>query len=121
MPSEIGRKLRLKGSDKKKRVKGDLTVMVQKDKQNIHLFSNMHHAPAEGSFCDEYGNALKAATVQDCNRLMGYVDKSDPMTNSYSLADGTWQKMKKKFFHLLDLSIFKSFILLTSSGSKFSH
>jgi hypothetical protein len=29
--------------------------------------------------------------------------------------------MKKKFFHLLDLSIFKSFILLTSSGSKFSH
>jgi hypothetical protein len=36
---------------------------------------NMHHSPAEGNFCDEYGNALKLGTVQDYNRHMGYVDK----------------------------------------------
>jgi hypothetical protein len=31
--------------------------------------------PAEGTFCDEYGNPLKPATVQDSNRHTGYVDR----------------------------------------------
>jgi hypothetical protein len=38
--------------------------------------------PAEGNFCDEYGNAVKPAIVQDYNRRVVYVDKSDHMTNS---------------------------------------
>jgi hypothetical protein len=31
------------------------------------------------NFCHDHGNALKPATVQDCNRQMGYVEKSDHM------------------------------------------
>jgi hypothetical protein len=45
---------------------------------------NMHHPPAEGSFCDEHLISLKAAIVQDYDRYMGYVKKSDYMMNTYS-------------------------------------
>jgi hypothetical protein len=50
------------------------------ERQNINVLTDMHCSPAEGSFCDEYGNGVKPAIVQDCNRYMGYVDKSDCMT-----------------------------------------
>jgi hypothetical protein len=45
----------------------------------------MHCPPAEDNFCDDYENVVKPAIVQDCNRHMGYVDKRDNMTNSYSI------------------------------------
>jgi hypothetical protein len=89
MPTAFGRKLKLKQSDIKTRVKGDLRAVVWKDKQNVNILTDMHHHPAEGNFCDEYGNALKPAIVQDYNRHMGYVDKSDRMTNSYSISRHT--------------------------------
>jgi hypothetical protein len=60
MPSEFGRKLRLKQGDIKTKVKGDLTTVVWKGKGNINMLTNMHcPPPAEGNFCDEYVNALK--------------------------------------------------------------
>jgi hypothetical protein len=66
-----------------------------------------HHPSAEGNFCgDEHGNVLKPAIVQDYNRHMGYVDKSDGMTNSYSISRCTWKWTKKLFFHFLDLAQF---------------
>jgi hypothetical protein len=46
----------------------------------------MQNPPAtEGSFCDENGNALKPQIVQGHDQHMGYVDKGDRMTNSYSI------------------------------------
>jgi hypothetical protein len=113
MPRDFGRKLRPK--------RGDLTSVVWKDKQNVNMLTNMHRSPAEGNFCDEHGNALKPDIVQDYNRHMGYVDKSDRMTNSYSIGRRTWKWTKKLFFHLLDLSVLNSYILLTSCGSKLTH
>jgi len=41
------------------------------------MFMNMCHLLAEGNFCDEYGNAVKPAIVQDINRHMEYPDRSD--------------------------------------------
>jgi hypothetical protein len=41
--------------------------------------------PAYGNFCDKHGNAIKPATVANHNKHMGYVDKADSMTNSYSI------------------------------------
>jgi hypothetical protein len=35
----------------------------------------MQNPPTEANFCDDNGNPLKAAVVDDCNRYMGYVDK----------------------------------------------
>jgi hypothetical protein len=52
---------------------------------------------------------------------MGYVDKGDRMTNSYSISRRTWKWAKKLFFHLLDLTILNSHILLKSCGSNLSH
>jgi hypothetical protein len=51
----------------------------------------------------------------------GYVDKADRMTNSYSISRRTWKWTKKIFFHLLDLMILNSFILMSSCGAKLSH
>jgi hypothetical protein len=81
MPRDFGTKLRLKRGDLKTRVRGDFAAIVWKDKQNVNMLTNMHRSPAKGNFRDEYGNALKPATVQDYNRHMGYVDKSNRMTN----------------------------------------
>jgi hypothetical protein len=65
MPSDFGRKLRLKWGDIKIWVKGDLTALVWKDKRKVNTLTNTYCPPAEGNFCDEYGNALKPAIVQD--------------------------------------------------------
>jgi len=43
--------------------------------------TNMHYPPLEGNFCDKHGTAVKTAMIQDYNRHMGYVGKSDCMTN----------------------------------------
>jgi hypothetical protein len=71
----------------------------------------MHDPPAEGNFCDEHGNAIKPTTVGDYNRHMGYAEKSDRMSNSYSISCQTWKRTKKLFFYLLDLTILNSFTL----------
>jgi hypothetical protein len=95
--------------------------MIWKDKGHVNMLTNMHHPPAEGNFCDEHGNALKPAIIQDYNQHMEYVDKSDCMTNTYSISRWTWKWMKKLFFHLLDLTVLNSYIVLHSCSSKLSH
>jgi hypothetical protein len=35
-----------------------MTALIWKDKHDIHTLTNMH-TPAEGSFFDEHGNAIK--------------------------------------------------------------
>jgi hypothetical protein len=37
---------------------GNLTAMIWKDKQDMHILKNMHRPPTtEGNFCEEYGKA----------------------------------------------------------------
>jgi hypothetical protein len=55
------------------------------------------------------------------HRHMGYVEKSDCMSDYYSISRWTWEWTKKLFFHLLDLTILNSITILTSCGSKLSH
>ena len=50
------------------------------------------------------------------NWHMGYVDKGDRMANSYSINRRTWKWTKKLFFHLLDLAILNSYILIFFTG-----
>lgn len=40
------------------------------------------------------------------------------MANSYSISHHTWKQTKKLFFHLSDLAILNSYILLSSCGAK---
>ncbi|PNF19047.1 hypothetical protein B7P43_G11709 [Cryptotermes secundus] len=115
------RQFRLKKGDIRVRVRQNLTALVWKDKRDVYMLTNMHSPPAEGSFCDEHGNAIKPAIVANYNKHMGYVDKADRMANSYSICRRTWKWTNKLFFHLLDLTILNSYILLSSCGAKLSH
>jgi hypothetical protein len=49
---------------------------------------------------------------------MGHVDNSDRLANSYTASRQTWKWTKKLFYHLLDLAIVNSYILLSSCGGK---
>jgi len=82
------------------------------------MLTNIHNAPAEGSFCNERGKAIKLQIVMDYNYHMGYVDKGDRMAKSYSTSWRTFKWTKKPLSHLLDLAILNSNILHSSCGGK---
>ena len=64
----------------------------------------------------------KPQTVIDYNHHMRYMDKGNRMAISYSISCRTFKRIKKLFFHLLDLAILNSYILHSScGGTKVSH
>ncbi|GLV40963.1 hypothetical protein CBL_08537 [Carabus blaptoides fortunei] len=118
-------KLWAKGIEAKKgdivsRVRDNLSAVCWKDKREVYILTNMHASPAEGNFRDDHSNALKPHCIENYNIHMGYVDKSDRMANSYSIARRTW-KRTKIFFHITDMTILNAFILHKSCGGTFSH
>ena len=52
---------------------------------------------------------------------MDYVDNSDRMANYYSVSWHTFKWTTKLFFHLPDLTVLNSWLLLSSSGAKYTH
>ncbi|PNF17065.1 hypothetical protein B7P43_G17426 [Cryptotermes secundus] len=115
------RQFRLNKGGIRVRVRWNLKALVWKNKRGVYVLTNMGCPPAEGSFCDEHGNAIKPAIVVDYKKHVAYVDKADRMASSYSISRRTWKWTNKLFFHLLDLTILNSFILLSSCGAKLSH
>ena len=85
------------------------------------LLTNIHDPPTEGNYRDEHGNAIKPAIVVDYNHHMGHVDNANRMASSYTASRQTCKWTKKLFFHLLDLAIVNSYMLLSSCGGKISH
>jgi len=119
MPKDLKPKsLRLKRGDIRVRTGGDLTAVVWKDKRDVCLVTNIHDPPTEGNYRHEHGNAIKPAIVADYDRHMGYADNADRMANSYTASRRIWKWTKRLFFHLLDLDIVNSYILLSSRGGK---
>jgi hypothetical protein len=119
MRQELGpKKMKLKRSDIRVRTRGDLTAMLWRNKRDIYMLTNIHDAPAKGNFCDGNGKATKAQIVAEYSRHMGFVDKEDRMAKSYSICQRTLKWTKKLFFHLLELAILNSYILLSSCGGK---
>jgi hypothetical protein len=110
---------RLTQGDIRTKVWDNLTAIIWEDKRHANMLTNMHHPPEEGNFCDGHGNSSKPAITQYYNQHMGYVDKDDCMTNTYSISRWTWNWTKKLFFHLLDLTVLN--IILHSCSSKLSH
>jgi len=55
------------------------------------------------------------------NRHTGFVDISDRMANSYSMSLCNFKWTMKVFFHLLDLTVLNSWILLSSCGPQYTH
>jgi hypothetical protein len=64
---------------------------------------------------------MKLQIVGRYNRHMDYVDISDRMANRYSMRWRTFKWTTKLFFHLLDLTVLNSWILLSSCGAKCTH
>jgi hypothetical protein len=64
------------------------------------------------TFLDEWQNVIKPLSVADYNHHMGHVKKGDRMANFLSISCCPWKWMKKLFFHMLQLAILKSYILL---------
>jgi hypothetical protein len=52
---------------------------------------------------------------------MKYVNNSDHMGNCYSMSQRTFKGTIKLFFHLLDLTVLNSWILLFLCGAKYMH
>jgi len=121
MSKNFGHKIKMKRHDLETKLKGNLRAILWKDKQNVNVLTIMHSTPITGSFCDEQVKAMQLARIPAYTRNRGYVDKSDHMTNSYSISRWTWKWTKKIFFQLMDLTILNNFIILASCGSKLSH
>jgi hypothetical protein len=98
----------MKGGDLNIKLKGNSATIVWKDKWKVNILTNIHSLSLEGNFYDEHGKAVKLTIIPDYNRRIGYVDKLDCMTNSYSVSRWTWKWTKKPFFHILDHTILNS-------------
>ena len=75
----------------------------------------------EVNFCDDSKRGMKRQMVARYNWHKGYVDISDSMANSYSMCRRTFKWTTKLLFHLLDLTVPSSWILLSSCGAKCIH
>ena len=64
---------------------------------------------------------MKPHNVERYNRHMGFVDISDRVANSYSVDRRNLKWTTKLFFHLLDLTVLNSWILLASCGAQYTH
>ena len=85
------------------------------------MLTNVDPPPAEGNFCDNSNHPVKPNIVERYNRHMGYVDISDRTANRYSMSRRTFKWTMKLFFYCLDLTVFNSWILLSSCGAKYTH
>ena len=81
----------------------------------------MDPPPAEGNFCYDSNHPVKPHIMEWYNRHVGFVDISDRMANSYSMNRRNFKWTTKLFFHLLDLTVLNSWILLSSCGPQYTH
>ena len=58
--------------------------MLERQESCLHI--GIHETEAHGRIQVELGNVLKPKTLNNCNKHMGSVDKSDRMADSYRLS-----------------------------------
>ena len=85
------------------------------------MLTNTDPQPAEGNFCDESNRPVKPHIMEWYNWHVGFFGNSDHMANSYSMSRYNFKWTTKLFFHLLDLTVLNSWILLSSCGAKYTH
>jgi len=50
------------------------------------MLNNIHDVPQEEYLCNEQGTAIMLEIVKNYNHHMGYVEKDDRITNTYSIS-----------------------------------
>jgi len=89
MPKKFGHKVNMKRGDLKTKVKSNLTTIVWKDKRKGNTLTNMRSPQLEGNLYDECGRDMQPPMIQNYNRHMRYVHKSDTMIKSYAISRWT--------------------------------
>jgi hypothetical protein len=113
--------LKLKKGDILCKVKGGTSAVCWTDKREIYLFTNMHEPPISGHYVDEEVNASKPLCIESYKRKMGFVDMSDIWRTATAFPERHGNGQKKLFFHLVDLTVLKAFIIHSSCGGTLSH
>ena len=85
------------------------------------LEANMSPPPAEVNFCDNSNHPVKPHVVELCNWHMGYFVGSDRVASGYSMSRCNFKWTMKLFFHLLDLTVLRSWIVVSSCGAIYTH
>jgi len=98
-----------------------LTVLIWKDRWEVYMLTNMDPPPAVGNFCGNSNRPVKPRIVERYIWHMGCVSSSDRMAKSSSMIQCTFKWTTKLFFHLLDLTVLNSWILLSSYGAIYTH
>ncbi|XP_054715386.1 piggyBac transposable element-derived protein 4-like [Uloborus diversus] len=105
--------------------KGKMLVLKWMDKRAVSMISTIHSAQMTDVIPKAYEQQVlkkKPSTVVDYNKTMGGVDKMDSCTSNYSAKRKRQKKYYKKiFFHLLDLTIWNSFILYKKNDGSLDH
>jgi hypothetical protein len=110
--------VKLKRGDIKVRTRGDLTAILWRDREEVRMLTNIHAAPAGGNLLDERGKPVTPLIVADYNHHMLCLCKGNRKANNYTISRPRWKWTKKLFFHLLDLAVLNSYVLLSSCGGK---
>lgn len=98
-----------------------LLALKWMDKREVLVLSSCHSAEyVETKKSDVKTGApiLKPSVIVDYNRIMGAVDKTDMILNSTNIIEKTLKWYKKFFFHMLDLSIYNTYILYEITSKK---
>ena len=85
------------------------------------MLTNMDPPPAEENFCGDGNHPVKPNIMERYNQHVGYINNSDRKANNYLMSRCTFKWSTKLFFHLLDLTVLNSWILLFSCGAKYTY
>jgi hypothetical protein len=99
-----------------------LMALKRKDKRDVCILSSIHGDEMK-TVCDKKGGSKQKPKVCiDYNDAMGGVDLSDQYLVAYSTTRKRLKKYCQKIFsHLLDLTVFNSFVIYRKHGGISTH
>ena len=97
----------------------EVVVSKWKDKREVLTISNAHHTPQLIEVQGKNGKAkLKPNIVNDYNKHMSGVDRSDQMLSYHSALKKTVRWNKKVGIHIMEMLVHNAWMLFKKSGGK---
>ena len=120
MPAEFKQSL-AKGEVRSVAIDEGITAPKWADKRQVHMLSTLHD-DAMVTKVRRTRHAVggreevrKPVMVEEYNKFIGGVDKSDQLLLYYGFSHRTVKWWRRAFFHLLDLAIVNAYILYSNS------
>lgn len=129
MPKNFKKPKMKKGDMMTKKLPGGVLALQWKDKRVVTMLSMMHdasmvqkqrrsrHAPGG------IENVMKPTMIEEYNKHMGGVVKSDQLLSYYGFSHRTVKWWRRVFFHLLDMSVVNAYVLYrkTTNNKRITH